>query len=128
MDPSEVMAAYGEAWERGDPDGAFTFYSDDVVMRLPGRGPLAGVHEGREAVVTTIRALLARTTGESALVDIIDRLVSPTRIAMLVRESVVRDEESLELHRVNVYQVRDEKIISIDIFEADQYAVDAFFS
>lgn len=74
------MAEYAAAWERGDPEGAWTFYADDVVMRLPGRSALAGVHAGRDAVVAAIRALLDRTSTVSAEVEVLDRLVSGDRI------------------------------------------------
>ena len=43
--------AYGSAWEPGDPEATWEFYSDDVIMRLPGRGSVAGAHEGRDAVI-----------------------------------------------------------------------------
>jgi ketosteroid isomerase-like protein len=121
------MAAYAGAWERGDPEAAWAFYADDVVMRLPGRGPLAGAHEGRAAVVTAIRALLARTSDVAAEVEVLDRLVSGDRVALVLREAVVRDGERLELRRVNVYRVHDGQIADIDIYEANQYEVDAFF-
>lgn len=127
MQPDEVMAAYAAAWERGDPEAAWVLYADDVVMRLPGRGSLAGVHEGREAVVAAIRALLARTSTSSVDVEVLDRLASGERVALVLREAVVRGHERLELRRVNVYRVRDGKIIEIDVFEANQYDVDEFF-
>jgi hypothetical protein len=47
VEASEVMAEYAAAWEGGDPERAWSFYADDVVMRLPGRGALAGEHRGR---------------------------------------------------------------------------------
>jgi ketosteroid isomerase-like protein len=125
--PLEVMAEYAAAWERGDPEPAWAFYADEVVMRLPGRGPLAGVHAGREAVVTAIRALLERTSTASAEVEVLDRLVSADRVALVLREVVIRGDDRLELRRVNVYRVRGDKITDIDIFEADQYEVDDFF-
>ena len=121
------MAAYAAAWESGDPDQAWTFYADDVVMRLPGRGALAGEHRGREAVIAVIQALLARTSDSSVEVEVLDRLVSSDRVAMVLREAVVRGEKRLELRRVNVYRVEAGKIVEIDIYEANQYDVDAFF-
>jgi len=121
------MDAYAGAWGRGDPEAAFTWYADDVVMRLPGRGSLAGEHRGREAVIATIKALLARTDGLPAEVEVLDRLTSPERVALLLREAVSRGDERLELRRVNTYRVRDGRIVEIDIFEAHQYAVDEFF-
>ena len=122
-----MIAEYAAAWERGDPEAAWAFYADDVVMRLPGRGRLAGVHAGRDAVVATIRALLDRTSAASVEVEVLDRLVSGDRIAMVLREAVVRGDQRLELRRVNVYRVDDDKIVEIDIFEASQYEVDEFF-
>lgn len=127
MTPDDVLAAYGAAWAEGDAPRAWGFYADDVVMRLPGRGPLAGSHVGRDAVIAAIEALLARTDDASAEVEVIDRLASADRVALLVREVVVRGDARLELRRVNAYRVRDDKITEIDIFEADQYEVDEFF-
>jgi uncharacterized protein len=127
MKPEDLLGAYAAAWERGDPEQAWSFYADDVVMRLPGRGPLAGVHEGRGAVIAAIQALLARTSDTAAEVEVLDRLVSGDRVAMVLREAVVRGEERLELRRVNVYRVVGDEIAEIDIYEADQYEVDEFF-
>ena len=127
MDPCSVMAAYAAAWERGDPDGAWEFYSDHVVMRLPGRGALAGEHRGKPAVISAIQRLLARTSDSAAEVEVLDRLVSGDRVAMVVREAVVRDDQRLELRRVNVYRIEDGEIAEIDIYEANQYEVDDFF-
>ncbi len=127
VSPEDVMLAYAGAWEAGDPHRAWTFYSDDVVMRLPGRGSLAGIHRGKEAVVAAISALLDRTSEFAAEVLVIDRLVSGDRVALLLEEAVERGDSRLELRRVKVYKVRDDRIVEIDIFEADQYAVDDFF-
>ena len=127
MDADQLLTEYAAAWGRGDPEAAWTYYADDVVMRLPGRGALAGDHIGKAAVVTAIQGLLARTDGTPVEVDVIDRLVSPTRVALVLREVALRGQDRLELRRVNVYEVRDDHIVSIDVFEADQYDVDEFF-
>jgi ketosteroid isomerase-like protein len=127
MDAAAVLDAYAAAWGRGDPEAAFEFYADDVVMRLPGRGSLAGTHTGRDAVIDAIRGLLDRTDGLPVEVEVIDRLTSPDRVALLLREAASRGSEHLELRRVNLYRVSAGKIVEIEIFEADQYEVDAFF-
>ena len=127
MDAESVMAQYAAAWSRGDPDAAFSLYAEDVVMHLPGRGSLAGDHVGKTAVISAIRALLARTDGTQVEVEVLNRLVSDDSIGLVIREAVTRGDAHLELRRVNVYRVVDAKISDIDIFEADQYDVDAFF-
>jgi ketosteroid isomerase-like protein len=128
MEADEVLAEYAAAWARGDPDAAFTWYAEDVVMRLPGRSREAGVHEGRDAVVTAITSLLERTGDDPVEVEVLDRLSTQSRMAVVVREVVQREDARLELRRVNVYTVRDDRIVDIDIFEANQYEVDEFFS
>ena len=127
MNADEVMQRYALAWGRGEPEMAFAFYAEDVVMHLPGRSQLAGVHKGKAAVVAAIRALLARTDGTAVTVEVHDRLASETGVALLLHEVVSRGEETLDLRRVNVYRVREGKITDIDIFEANQYDVDEFF-
>jgi ketosteroid isomerase-like protein len=127
MDAVEVMTQYAAAWERGDAEAAWHFYAEDVTMTLPGRGSLAGTHRGRANVIAAIRALLARTGDLSAEVEVIDRLTSKDRVALMLREAVSRSEASLELYRVNVYRVLNGKIAQIDIYEANQYEVDEFF-
>ena len=121
------MGEYAAAWGRGDPEAAFGFFGEDVVMHLPGRGSLAGTHRGRPAVIAAIQRLLARTDGLPVQVEVLDRLVSKERVALVLREAATRGEEVLELRRVNLYHVREGKIRAIEIFEANQYEVDAFF-
>jgi ketosteroid isomerase-like protein len=127
VEATEVLAQYAAAWERGEPEAAFEWYAEDVVMRLPGHSRDAGVHVGKPAVIAAINALLDRTADHSAEVEVLDRLTSPSRVALMLREVVTRGDERLELRRVNVYTVRDDRIVDIDIFEANQYEVDAFF-
>lgn len=127
MDAAEVVAAYAAAWNDGDTERAWSYFADDVVMRLPGRGALAGEHRGREAVLAAIRALLERTSESYAHVDVIDRLVSADRVALVLREAATRGDERLEHRRVSLYRVANGQIVDIDIYEANQYEVDAFF-
>lgn len=127
MDPESVMREYAAAWGRGDPEAAFAFYADDVVMHLPGRGPLAGTHRGRAAVTAAITQLLARTDRLLVEVQVLDRLVSEERVALVLREVATRGDETLDLSRVNLYRVTDGKIREIEVFEANQYEVDEFF-
>jgi ketosteroid isomerase-like protein len=123
----EVLRSYAAAWERGDREAAFSHYAADVVMRLPGRSPEAGAHRGRTAVVACIRRLLERVDGLEVEVEVLDRLTSGERVALLLRERARRGGETLDIRRVNLYRVRDGRIVEIDVFEADQYQVDAFF-
>ncbi len=128
MHPSEVMEAYSAAWREGDASRAWGFYADDIVLRLPGRGALSGEHRGREAVIAAMRALVERASATTPVVEVIDRLTSGERVAMVLREAFDRGGERLELRRVNVFRVVDGKIVEIENYEANQYEIDAFFT
>lgn len=119
------MQSYADAWERGDPEAAFGHYAEDVVMRLPGRGALAGEHRGRQAVAACIRELLALTDGVE--VEVLDRAASAEHVFLLLRERAAGGAR-LDIRRVNAYRVRGGEIVEISIFEGDQYAVDEFFA
>jgi len=122
-----VMAAHAAAWARGDVDAVWAFYADDVVMTVPGRGTLAGLHEGRPSVMAAVEALLARTSDLSVDVEVLDHLASDDRVAVVIRQSVRRGDRTLEIRRVNLYRVKAGLIVAIDVFEGDQYEIDEFF-
>lgn len=126
MTPLDVMRSYIAAMQQGDREAAFGHFSDDVVGYVPGRSPLAGEQRGREAVEGYIRAAIAHAHGNVEL-ELIDTLAGQEHVALLVRERLTADGRVLDMRRVNVYRVRDGKIVEIRIFEGDQYAVDAFF-
>jgi len=71
--------------------------------------------------------LLDRTSTASAEVEVLGWTASGDEMAVRLRETVRRGDERLELRRVNLYRVVDDKITDIDIFEANQYEVDEFF-
>lgn len=127
MEPIEVMRSYLGAMRAGDREAAFDHYADDVVGYVPGRSALAGTRRGRAAVEAYIREAIARAGGEVSL-ELVDTLVGEEHVALLLHEHLGSGENALELRRANVYRIRDDKIVEIRIFEADQYAVDAWFS
>ena len=59
---------------------------------------------------------------------IIDRdvLLGAEHAVALVKERAVRGERSLEFDRVNVYHLREGKIVEIWCYDSDAYALDEF--
>jgi uncharacterized protein len=127
MQPIEVMRSYLSAMRAGEREAAFEHFADDIVGYVPGRSALAGPRRGRAAVEAYIRAAVARAGGATSL-DLIDTLVGQDHVALLVHERLGSGEDVLDIRRANVYRIRDDKIVEIRIFEADQYAIDTWFS
>jgi ketosteroid isomerase-like protein len=126
MPPIDVMRSYLDAMRSGNRNAAFDHFADDVVGYVPGRSTLAGTRRGRAEVEEYIRAAIARAEGELSL-EVIDMLVGAEHVALLVRERLGSGTDTLDIRRANVYRIRDDKIVEVRIFEADQYAVDAWF-
>src|SRR3712207_245792 len=100
MDALEVMQRYIAAIRSGDHAAAFAFYADDVVMHFPGRNPLAGRHEGRDAVVACLEAALAR--GPVGLeVEVTDMCVGDEHVALVLRERLRAEHGELDIRRTN---------------------------
>jgi ketosteroid isomerase-like protein len=128
MAPLDVMRRYLQAVQRGDWDTGFGFFADDVVLHVPGRSSLAGVHRGRQAVEGYLHAALARSHGAGVEVELVDLLASEEQVALVVRERFRRPAGTVEIRRANLYRLRGERIVEIWIFEANQYEVDELFA
>jgi hypothetical protein len=46
--PIDLMRRYVDAARRGDRETASGFFTEDIVLHIPGRSPFAGEHRGRE--------------------------------------------------------------------------------
>ena len=120
------MTDYLGAAKRGDWDTAFGYFADDLLVTIPGRSQFAGRRRGKDVAVDYIRTVRDRYPDGAIELELVDMLVSDERVALLVRECFHHgDGPAVEIRRANVYRVRDDRIVEVSIFEADQYAVDA---
>jgi ketosteroid isomerase-like protein len=120
------MARYRGAAARGDFEGAFAMFADDVVFRIPGSSAWSGEHRGREAAMRYIDH--ARGLDPELSVRVIDALTSEDRFCLLVEEDFHRHGREVVIRRANVYRERGKEIAEVWIFEADQAEVDALLA
>jgi len=126
--PNDVIERYVGAAKAGDFDGAYAFFADDLRVRIPGRSALAGEYVGRDVAIDYINRARALSHGSEVELDLMATLSGGDRVALLVRERFHRPEGPVDIHRANVYTVRDGRIVEIWIFEGDQYEVDGLFA
>jgi ketosteroid isomerase-like protein len=104
---------------------ARSFYSGDVVYHVPGANPLAGDHEGLEAVAAL---MLKFRKMNVRIVEVHDVLANDEHVVALVRGTASREGRELNLNQANIYNIRDGKITEAWLLPTDQRAVDEFFS
>jgi ketosteroid isomerase-like protein len=115
-----------DAFTVGDLERAGSYWTEDCVHHYPGRSQLAGSHKGIEEA-TAFATRMFELTGGNIRMEILDIGASDDRAFAVVRTFYGRDGKSLDMHFINVAQVRDGKISEFRTFPEDQYAVDEFW-
>ena len=125
---AEVLKQYVEAFRRKDWEAATSFWAEDVILHVQGRNPLAGDFVGKRAFLEHYGRIFAELGGTMGLVEVREVLLGAEHAVALVKERAVRGERSLEFDRVNVYHLREGKIVEIWSYDSDPYALDEFWS
>ena len=118
----DLITTYLTAARSGDWATAYGFFADDLRIRIPGRSEWAGERVGKQHAIEYIDTAIDRHAGKVE-VELVDMLASDERVVLIVRERFLGG-TPVEILRANAYTVRDGRIVAIDIFEGDQYAVD----
>ena len=124
----EFIRRYSETLTAGKAADVLPFFAEDLVLHIPGRSPHAGSFRGKDAVLAYYTRIFRDTEGRFQPLGVDDILASDTHAASLVRWRVERDGRVLEIDRVVVYRIEDEKIAEIWVRDWDQYAYDELFA
>lgn len=116
-----------EAFASGDLATVMDLFSDDIVWHSGGNNILAGVYEGKEAVLGYFGRLM-QETGGSFKNDIHDLLANDEHGVALVTSSATRGGKSYEENSVHVFHMRDGKMTEYWSFAEDQSLVDEFWA
>ncbi len=120
-----VIERYADAWQRRDP-AAFALYHPQFTIHWFGRNPLSGTHVGAEQVQRALGELARRTN--RSLVKIVATLAGPERGAIIARESFGVGESRIEMDRVLIFTVADDRLRECWVYDADPTLLDRFFA
>ncbi|MFM8527036.1 MAG: nuclear transport factor 2 family protein [bacterium] len=120
----EVLRAYADAWLAGDLEKVLGAYHDEIVIHYMGESPLAGTHEGRDAVMEVLGQASFRASRK--LIEVEDVLVGENLGAILAIEDL--GEPPRRVRRVLVYRVEDGKLRECWLYDEDQRFVDGLWS
>ena len=120
-----VIERYADAWQRRDP-AAFALYHPQFTVHWFGHNPLSGTHVGAEQVVRALTELTRRTRRE--LVRVVATLAGPEHGAIIARESFGTGAARIEIDRVLVFTVADDRLRECWVYDADPDLVDRFFA
>jgi uncharacterized protein len=125
MHPNEkLLRDADEAQRRGDVEAFTGFYTDDVVVHIPGKSSFAGVYTGKAQFLELFGRFMERTpeyTFESHAY-----LADDEHGVILQRSHYKRGNESLDSNDTFVCHFRDGKISEFWFTSESNDAVDAF--
>jgi ketosteroid isomerase-like protein len=102
-------------------------FAEDAVWSVPGRGAMAGVYDGREAIFRFLAKLPKETDGTygSRLLDV---LASNDRAAALYRASGSRHGRTLELDQVLLFRFEEGLVKHVLALPTDPDAFEEFWA
>ena len=122
-----VVTRIFDAFARKEGLALRGLFAEDAVWSVPGRGVMAGVYEGREAIFRFLAKLPRETDGTygSRLIDV---LASAERAAALYRASGTRQGRTLELDQVLLFRFEDGLVQHVLALPSDPDAFEQFWA
>jgi ketosteroid isomerase-like protein len=121
-EPESVVRAYTDAWLDGDVATVVDLYADDIVLHYGGAHALTGDHVGKDAALTALLTIQART--ERVPLEVLDVMGSAEHATAWIRERWTVDGDVHELTRVLVYRVGGGRLLECWLYDDDQNLVD----
>jgi ketosteroid isomerase-like protein len=102
-------------------------FAEDIVWHLPGSGPLAGRHVGRDKVFAAMRRFEELNEG-TLRVEVHDIVAGDEHAVALLRATATRKGKRYNSLEVDVYHIREGKVTEFWSFAEDQRVTDEFLS
>ena len=118
-----VIERYADAWQRRDP-AALALYHPQFTVHWFGHNPLSGTHAGAQQVRDALGELTRRTN--RSLVKIVATLAGPERGAIIARESFGTGDARVEMDRVLIFTVAEDRLRECWVYDADPQLLDRY--
>ena len=116
-----------EAFARGDLQGAFAVFAEDILWHVPGRGPLSRDYRGHAEVLGFFQHFMELSDG-TFRIEIDDILAKGDRVVVLCTESAQRGTRYWSSPQVDVWTVKEGRATVFWQYQGDQQTEDEFWS
>jgi hypothetical protein len=123
----DTVQRYAAAFAEDHERAAIEFYTDDVLLRIPGRHPYAGEFRGRGSAVAALNALADATDGTFGPREVKDAAFTPAAAMVHVVMGATREGRTAEWERVILYRLSGQRIQEIAFFDFDLRPLERLF-
>ena len=128
MHNTTIAQQYLEAAYNKDIEKAKSYLSDDITLLMGGNNKLAGSYVGKDQFFATFGKMLEMTNFTYHLQEQVEWLEGKNRTLLLAIEEAERNGKKFEFKRAIDYQIQEDKIATVTIYEAAPQVVDQLFS
>jgi uncharacterized protein len=125
---TEVVRRFYQALADRDLDAARSCFAPDAVWVLPGRSPIAGRHEGWQAIRDEFLAKLAPLSGGTFRARLIDVAVGNDYIVAVQHATAESKGRHLDITGCQLMSVKAGLIVEVRGHYSDQEALDRFWT
>jgi len=126
--PNETLVRNAfNAFMRGDVEAARSAFDPTVVWHVSGRGALSGDFRGFDEIARWGAQLFERSAG-TMREDLHDVVANDATAFQWVTYAATRGDRTIEGESVNVYRIRDGKIVECWVYFDNPYDFDTFWS
>ncbi len=126
-DNEAIVRRIFDAFARKEGLALRGLFAEDATWCVPGRGVMAGLYEGREAIFRFL-VKLPQETDRTYGSELIDVLVSEDRAAALYHARGARHGRTLELEQVLLFEIEDGLVRHVLALPSDPDAFEAFWA
>ncbi len=126
--PAEVLQRYSQAFTHDSEQAARDFYTEDMVLRIPGIHPFAGTYRGRDTAADALRRWAAASNGTLAPTAVSTVAFATDAALIQVTMGAAVDGHAATWERVILYRLNGGRISEISFFEQDLHAVEDLFT
>lgn len=127
MEAKQVVAAYFDALAIGDLEKAFSNFTPETKWYQPGDNKFSGLKNNLGEIFQMLESIMNDTSGNMVVKPAGPMLQSGDLISVPVWFTAKKETKVMDLGGMDLFQVKDGKIVHVWTFSDDQSVDDAFF-
>lgn len=127
MEAKEVVALYFEALANGEMEKAFSNFTPETKWYQPGNNRFSGLKNNLGEIFQMLEGIMTDTSGNMVVKPTGPMLQSGDLISVPVWFTAKKGTKLMDLGGMDLFQVKEGKIIHVWTFSDDQSVDDEFF-
>jgi uncharacterized protein len=127
MDAKDIVASYFDALAKGEMERALSFFALEAKWDQPGRNKFAGIKNNLGEIIKMFEGIMSDTLRHMTVVPTGKMMENAGLVAVPVWFSAQKEGKTMNLGGLDLFEIKEDKIIHVWTFSADQPVDDEFW-